>query len=110
MEQSLKKLEQQDALAAAKEGERSARQLERLSEHLAAMNARDWDRFTAAYQPGFRSSDRRRMVQLELDRDRLLEFTRQLGDMRSARLETEVLATRGERLALLRFPGRRRLS
>ncbi len=65
--------------------------------------ARDWPRLTQHLAVGFRYLDRRRMVQLELDRDRCVEFTRQLGDMRSARLESEVLATRGDRLALLRF-------
>jgi len=42
MEQGLKELDKQDAVAAAKEGERSAEQLERLADHLAAMNARDF--------------------------------------------------------------------
>ncbi|MBI3768725.1 MAG: nuclear transport factor 2 family protein [Deltaproteobacteria bacterium] len=65
--------------------------------------ARDWQRFAQPLSVGFRYVDRRRMAQLELDRDRFVEFTRQLGDMSSARLETEVLATRGDRLALLPF-------
>ncbi len=42
MEQGLEELKKQDGERAAKEGERSADQLEKLSEHLAAMNARDF--------------------------------------------------------------------
>lgn len=42
MQQGLDELKKQDGEAAAKAGERSADQLERLSEHLAAMNAKDF--------------------------------------------------------------------
>jgi hypothetical protein len=65
--------------------------------------ARDWQRMAQHFAVGLRYVDRRRMVQLELDRDRFIEFTRQLGDMSSAHLESEMLATRGDRLVLLRF-------
>ena len=64
-----------------------------------AMNGRDWDRFTAAYQPEFRSSDRRRMVQLELDRAQHLELMRAVFEI-GQDTELELLATRGSRLAL----------
>ena len=66
---------------------------------VAAVQARDWDRFTAVLQPGFRNSDRRRMVQLELDRPQYLESLRLMFEM-SRNTEIEVLATRGNRLAL----------
>ncbi len=69
---------------------------------LAFYLARDWQRYAQLHPAGFRYSDRRRMAQLELDRDQYLEFVRQLGDMSSTRVEPEVLATRGERLALAR--------
>jgi len=42
MEQGLEQLKNQNGEEAAKEGERSADQLDRLAEHLAAMNARDF--------------------------------------------------------------------
>lgn len=42
MAQGWSELDKQDGLAAAKEGERSAEQLERLADHLAAMNAGDF--------------------------------------------------------------------
>jgi hypothetical protein len=63
--------------------------------------ARDWARYEALYPPGFRYCDRRRMVQLELDREQYLEFTRALFEM-SSRLEGTMLATRGDRLVLAR--------
>ncbi len=64
--------------------------------------ARDWQPFAAVYAPEFRYVDRRRLLRLDLDRERFLEFTRSLGDMGSTRIEYTVLATRGDRLALMR--------
>ena len=55
--------------------------------------------------PDFRAFDQRRMTQLELDRDQFLAFTRELGDMSSSWIEMEMLATRGDRLCLLRIRG-----
>jgi len=49
----------------------------------------------------FRHSDRRRMSQVELDRDGFVRFTRELASMPSRKLDARLLATRGERLALL---------
>jgi hypothetical protein len=73
----------------------------------AAWKARDWERVAALYRPGFRRIDRRAMVQLELDRDQQVEFIRPLFEMSTSRIEFSVLATRGNRLALvrLRFDG-----
>jgi len=66
----------------------------------AASEAHDWQRVTALFQVGFRASDRRRMVLLEIDREPYLESLRPFFEM--AATTNEVLATRGNRLALLR--------
>jgi hypothetical protein len=73
-----------------------------LARMVEAWRARDWSGWNELFTAKFRFSDRRRMAQLELDRDRFVAFTRELGDMRSAQLETKVLATRGDRLGLWR--------
>src|SRR5262249_8667829 len=52
--------------------------------------------------PGFRVVERRRMILLEIDRDRWFDFFLPIFEMTS-RLVDEVLATRGNRLALLRI-------
>jgi len=78
--------------------------LERLTR---AWATRDWNGVAATLGPGFRQLDRRPMMQLELDRDEFLAFMREVYDMSSSRLESEVIATRGSRLALarVRFQG-----
>jgi hypothetical protein len=68
---------------------------------LEAWQARDWERF-AALGAAFRGIDRRRLVRLELDRDAWLASYRQMFEMTSG-FHAEVLATRGERLAMMRF-------
>ena len=68
----------------------------------AAWRARDWEGLAELLASDYRFSDRRRMVQVELDREGWVEMTRRLGAMSSARVETEELATRGNRLALWR--------
>lgn len=65
--------------------------------------ARDWSGLLEALPPEFRYVDRRPMAQLELDRAGYVEFIRQLGDMGSVHSDAEVLATRGDRLALGRM-------
>ena len=69
----------------------------------AAWRARDWEGFAANYAPEFRRFDRRAMVLLELDRDDHFAFMRPLYEMDSSRIGVELLATRGDRLALERF-------
>jgi ketosteroid isomerase-like protein/tetratricopeptide (TPR) repeat protein len=71
-----------------------------LARSAAAWEAQDWDRFGANLPAHFRASDRRRAVQLELDRDQWIAFVRSVGDMQSTRMRVELLATRGDRLAL----------
>jgi hypothetical protein len=70
---------------------------------IAAIVAHDWQRFAALFADDFRMSDRRRVVQLELDRDQYVAFTREVGNWGTGRAESELLATRGERLALQRL-------
>jgi hypothetical protein len=70
---------------------------------LDAWLARDWDRLEALSAAGFRSIDRRRLVRLpELDRDGYAAANRQLVGMTTG-FSTELIATRGERLAMMRI-------
>lgn len=72
-------------------------------EVIAAWRQRDLERFAALQPSPLRYRDHRRLFQLDLDREGFLESTRPLLTMRSASAELELLATRGERLALMRF-------
>ena len=69
---------------------------------IACMVAHDWQRFEQLFAQNFRMSDRRRVVQLELDRDQYVAFTREVANGRTLRGDSQVLATRGDRLALNR--------
>jgi class 3 adenylate cyclase/tetratricopeptide (TPR) repeat protein len=60
-----------------------------------------WEDYCACYAPGFRSIDRRALMQLEVDRDTMLAGLRPFFDAGVER-SSQVLATRGERLALFR--------
>ena len=73
-----------------------------LAQHVAAWNDHDWERYSAAFPPECRHVDRRSHVQLDLDRDKFLEYARMTFEMRGSRILQELLATRGERLALAR--------
>jgi ketosteroid isomerase-like protein/tetratricopeptide (TPR) repeat protein len=68
-----------------------------------ALNLQDWKRFAALFAPGFRSIDRRTMLQSELDRDKWLASYRPIVEMTSPRSTKEVLATRGDRVLLARY-------
>jgi hypothetical protein len=76
MRQGLENLKKQDAEGAATEGERSARQLEQLADHLAAMNARDF---------GQRLEQARQLARQLADREESLE--KQLGGGKSKKGE-----------------------
>jgi ketosteroid isomerase-like protein len=65
--------------------------------------ARDWQRFESLFAAGFRYLDRRRIAQLELDREQYLAFTHELDAAGAPDGRRELQATRGERLALQRF-------
>jgi hypothetical protein len=67
-----------------------------------AIEACDWERVAAVLAPEFRYSDRRKMMHLDLDRERYIEFLRPNWQMSSAGVTDELLATRGDRLALFR--------
>jgi class 3 adenylate cyclase len=67
-----------------------------------AFEARDWDGVAALLAPGFRQSDRRRTARVEMDRAEYLAGLRWLFDVAAPRYTNELLATRGERLALYR--------
>ena len=73
---------------------------------MTAWEARDWERFAALIPTGFRSIDRRPLVQLDLDRDEWVASYRQIVEMTSAQLTKQVFATRGDRLALVRVDWR----
>jgi tetratricopeptide (TPR) repeat protein len=66
-----------------------------------AWQARDWERLAALFPVGFRHIDRRPLIRLELDRDEWLASYRQMVEMTSG-FASEVLATRGERLGMMR--------
>jgi SnoaL-like domain len=67
-----------------------------------AWAARDWEGIAAILAPGFRLIDRRSYAHFDLDRDQELVSLRFRFDMLSSRTTSEVLATRGLRLALVR--------
>jgi len=69
---------------------------------IACMVAHDWQGFEQLFAENFRMSDRRRVVQLEFDRDQYVAFIREVADGRAVRGDSQVLATRGDRLALNR--------
>jgi hypothetical protein len=72
----------------------------------AALEARDWESIVADTAADFHQIDRRRFVQLDLDRDQHLEWLRTAGfEQRSSEISSEVLATRGDRLALRHVRG-----
>ena len=65
-------------------------------------SARDLAGFEALHPRPLRYQDHRRLFQLDLDRSGFLDFTRPLLTMRVGRTSLELVATRGERLALMR--------
>jgi len=68
---------------------------------LATIARHDWDGMDALVSQDYRVSDRRKSVQLELDRPRGLQFTRHLLEGAQFHLPPgTMLATRGERLVL----------
>jgi ketosteroid isomerase-like protein len=69
---------------------------------IAAFEARDWEGFGALFALEFRSFDRRPLQQLETDRAQWLASYREIVEMTSSRPTQQVLATRGDRLALVR--------
>jgi ketosteroid isomerase-like protein len=71
-----------------------------------AWEARDWEAIGALTPADFRSIDRRPLMHLELDRDAILGGIRPLFE-RGVTRSSELLATRGEHLALyrVRFQG-----
>jgi DNA-binding SARP family transcriptional activator/tetratricopeptide (TPR) repeat protein len=67
----------------------------------AAANARDWDAFTATLAPLVKYHDRRMGLAVELIGDDARASWRPMFDVDELRLDNEVIATRGERLALV---------
>jgi len=71
-------------------------------EVITAWRQRDVARFEQLHPRPLRYRDHRRLVQLDLDRAGFLDFTRPLLLMRTGSAALELLATRGECLALMR--------
>ena len=67
-----------------------------------AWTARDLERFAAPHATALRYRDHRRLFELDLDRAGFLDFTRPLLTMRAGDASLDLVATRGERLALMR--------
>jgi hypothetical protein len=66
-------------------------------------DVRNWEALRASYAHDFVLRDRRAIAQLDLDLEQNLAFQRPLFEMRSSRVVVEeILATRGDRLALCR--------
>jgi ketosteroid isomerase-like protein len=72
-----------------------------IARFVAAVEAHDWATVAACYAPESRHVDRRRLLQVELDRDQNLGWLRDAFG-RNFRVRAELLATRGDRLALVR--------
>jgi hypothetical protein len=68
----------------------------------AAWDARDWAAIESSLSQDMRQSDRRDLMHLELNRSEHLESLRFSYEMASSQFTTEVLATRGDDLALAR--------
>jgi hypothetical protein len=68
-----------------------------------AYAARDWNGVAALFAPGYRDIDRRVIADLILDREAYLEMQRAIFDMAVSHYTHELLATRGDRLALCRI-------
>jgi hypothetical protein len=68
----------------------------------AAWAARDWEAIAVMFAAGFRVIDRRSYAHVELDLDEHLESLHVRFAMHSSRMTSEVLATRGDRFALMR--------
>jgi ketosteroid isomerase-like protein len=66
-----------------------------------AWTARDLERFAAPHAAALRYRDHRRLFELDLDRAGFLDFTRPLLTMRAGDASLDLVATRGERLALM---------
>jgi hypothetical protein len=67
----------------------------------ACWRARDWEGFANTMAAHLRFEDRRSLSLVVLDKDGFVMFSREFGDMPSARLEVDHLATRGEYLCLV---------
>jgi len=65
--------------------------------------AHDWEQHQRIQSSLRRYRDHRALYQLDLDREKFFEFTRPLLEMRDTRGLLELLATRGERFALMRM-------
>jgi len=68
----------------------------------AAWQAQDWSRVAALFAPGYHEHDRQPMVHVDLDRERFLDGLSLAFGMQASWHSREVLATRGDRLALFR--------
>jgi len=67
-----------------------------------AWKARDWKRFAALFAPSYFHVDRRMLVRLELGRDPYLDSIRPFFEMAAPAPTMDVLATRGNTLAMVR--------
>jgi hypothetical protein len=67
-----------------------------------AYNARDWDRFASELAADFHHDDRRPHVRLVLDRAQFMECARTMVELAGLGAGHELLATRGDRLAVVR--------
>ena len=69
---------------------------------IACWSARDWQGLARILPAGLEFADRRRMALLDGGREQYVEWLRVTGEMASTDIQVELLATRGDRLALQR--------
>ncbi|MBI3866492.1 MAG: hypothetical protein HY290_31815 [Planctomycetia bacterium] len=101
LERGLQELARRDGAGAARAGERSADEMEQLSEHLAAMNARDFGkRLEAAHQLAQRLAARQESIDRQVNGTAPAESPGELArDERAIAGRAELLADRLEALA-----------
>jgi hypothetical protein len=69
---------------------------------IACWSACDWQGLVRMLPAGLQFADRRRMALLEGGREQYVEWLRVTGEMASTEIQVQLLATRGDRLALQR--------
>jgi class 3 adenylate cyclase/ketosteroid isomerase-like protein/tetratricopeptide (TPR) repeat protein len=71
-----------------------------LSRTIRCFNSRDWDAMVATYAADHRMDDQRKLMRIEVAGRQFFENERWIFDLPGSAFEAELVATRGERLAL----------
>jgi hypothetical protein len=73
-----------------------------LERTIRCFNTRDWEGVVACFAPTHRMDDRRRLMRIEIEGEAFFANEKLLFDVPGSAWDAELLATRGERLALAR--------